>query len=199
MPVISLVGGVAVGKTEIGRRVSALFPEIQFVEENINKNLFLNEFYSDMKRWGFHSRISMLAMILEQSGKYYSKNGVFLIDRCVNELIVFATKEFEEGNMSIKEFDLYKQLFYAIIDVLPEPDLYIFCDCSAETSFERIKKRGRECEQGVTLSFCQDVQERYRAWRKSLINANVIDINTDFECNYEKLGMIITSINKELG
>lgn len=198
MALIALVGGVGVGKTFFGKHFIENYPSITLVEEDVTQNLFLDEFYQDMKKWGFHSRISMLSMILNQTLPYYNQSNIIMIDRCVNELIVFATKEFEENNMTQKEFVLYKQLFNSIVQFLPKPDLYIFFDCSTNTAYERIKLRGRECEKSITISFCEDVLVRYREWRKTLDSGSVIDINTDNPIDYEKIYQrILTTLQEK--
>lgn len=181
MSFIALVGGVGVGKTHFGRKFKNTYPDIVFVEEDLDKNLYLNEFYQDMKKWGFHSRISMLSMILNQTLPFYNRDKFVLTDRCVNELIVFATKEHEDGNLTEKEFDLYKQLYSSIVRNVPEPDLYLFFDCSPETALQRIKARGRAYEMDVSLEFVEDVLIRYRNWRDSIDNSRVIDINSEDE------------------
>lgn len=200
MPVVALVGGVGVGKTYLGRQLKELLPSLKFIEEDTTKNLYLNEFYSDMRKWGFHSRISMLAMVLSNAAEAYLSNNqddIVILDRCVDELIVFATKEYEEGNLTRKEFELYKQLYYGILDTLPRPDLFVYFRCKPETSFQRIIQRGRECEKGVTLNFCEDVIRRYDAWRSQVEAGKVLDLNTDQELDTQKIMQDILELVKK--
>lgn len=179
MPVIALVGGIGVGKTFWGNKLVKTIQNSVFIEEQVTKNIFLNEFYGDMKKWGFHSRISMLSMILDSTKEAYGNENVVILDRCINELIVFAKKEYDENNMTDKEFVLYKQLYNAITHILPSPDVYLYFTCSPETCYTRIKKRNRECERNISEEFCRDVIYRYDLWRKTLSHDKVIDINTD--------------------
>lgn len=179
MPVIALVGGVGVGKTYLGRKMKDLVPSSVYIEEDTTKNLYLNEFYSDMKKWGFHSRISMLSMVLSGTAGAYALDQTVILDRCVDELIVFATKEYEEGNLTEKEFALYRQLYDGILQVLPRPDVFVYVRCSPKTALQRIRLRGRECESGVSLAFCEDVIRRYDAWRSQLASDRILDIDTD--------------------
>ena len=185
MKLIALVGAVGVGKTYWGRQIEGRIPNCQFIQEDTSENLYLNEFYQDMKKWGFHSRISMLSMILANFNKISPKSDYVIIDRCVQELIVFATKEFEEGNMTEKEFRLYRQLFDSICSVIKTPDIYVYFHCSNQTSYNRILQRGRECEKNVTLEFCTDVMNRYNHWYKHTIankhNALVVDTDQPVE------------------
>lgn len=179
MPVIALVGGVGVGKTYLGRILKEKIPSAVFIEEDTTKNLYLNEFYSDMHKWGFHSRISMLAMVLSTTAGAYSQDNIVILDRCVDELIVFATKEYEDGNLTEKEFALYKQLYHGILETLPRPDAFVYFRCKPQTAYQRIHQRGRDCEKEVSLAFCEDVIRRYDTWRKQLVSEKVLDIDTD--------------------
>lgn len=182
MSVIALVGAVGVGKTYFGRMLKSIDPSIIFIEEDTSKNVFLNEFYSDMQKWGFHSRISMMSMVLsntiESIGKE-KKGEIVLLDRCIEELIVFATKEYEDKNLTEKEFTLYYQLYLDLLKVLPRPDIFVYFRCNPQISFQRIKQRGRECEQNIDLDFCNDIISRYDNWRNSLVDCNVVDVNSD--------------------
>lgn len=200
MSVIALVGGVGVGKTYYARQWKQLLPSAILIEEDTTQNLYLNEFYSDMHKWGFHSRISMLAMVLQNMAQAYlrdQQNNVVILDRCVEELIVFATKEYEEGNLTQKEFALYQQLYHGILQILPRPDVFVYFRCKPETSYRRIMQRGRECEKDVSLSFCEDVLTRYDSWRSKLESCKVFDIDTDMESDAEAALREILSIVNE--
>ena len=132
MAIIALVGGVGVGKTRAGRKLKELLPSAVYIEEDTANNLYLNEFYSDMQKWGFHSRISMLAMVLENTAQAMNaaQNGsLVILDRCIEELIVFAVKEYEEKNITEKEFALYRQLYRSLLDVVPRPDVFVYFHC----------------------------------------------------------------------
>lgn len=187
MPVIALVGGVGVGKTYWGRKLNEEIPSAVFIEEDTTKNMYLNEFYSDMHKWGFHSRISMLAMVLSTTADAYSQNGIVILDRIVDELIVFATKEYEDGNLTEKEFALYKQLYHGILKALPRPDVFVYFRCKPQTAYQRIHQRGRDCEKGVSLAFCEDVIRRYDIWRNQLVSDKVLDIDTDHNLDISQI------------
>jgi deoxyadenosine/deoxycytidine kinase len=187
MPVVAFVGGVGVGKTHWGRRLQELLPSATFVEEDTSRNLYLSEFYSDMKKWGFHSRISMLTMVLTSMLEVRGSKDLVILDRCVDELIVFATKEYEEGNLTEKEFALYRRLYEDILELLPRPDLYVYFRCSAQTSYVRVNRRGRDCEKNVSLEFLGDVIARYDRWRAELSSDRVLDVDTDEAVDIEAL------------
>ena len=119
---IAIVGGIAVGKTTIGKRLIEKLDRIKFIEEDVSKNEFLSDFYDDMKKWAFHSRMSTLAMI---ASNYIldHKDSIILMDRCLDELITFARLQYEKGNLSEREFKVYSQLFCDILAFAPKIDV----------------------------------------------------------------------------
>jgi deoxyadenosine/deoxycytidine kinase len=185
--IIALVGGVGVGKSHWGHLLTNRLSFSQFIEEDVSNNLYLNEYYLDKKKWGFHSRISMLSMVTANMSRALSKCEYVIYDRCVHELIVFAKREYEDGNLTEKEFKLYCQLYNAITTALAQPDLYIYFYCSPETALKRIHQRARECEKKIDLRFCCDVLERYDSWRRTLSEKTVIDLNTDLDIGLNEL------------
>lgn len=187
MKTIALVGGIGAGKTFWGQRIASYLGSCQFIEEDTTENLYLNEFYENMKKWGFHSRISMLSMVVSNIKKIDVTKEYVIFDRCVQELVVFAQKQHDEGNLSDKEFALYMQLYSGITNIIAEPDLYIFFHCSPQTSLSRVKKRSRGCESGVKIGFLEDVTKRYNMWRKSLDNRKVIDLDTEHDIDLNDL------------
>lgn len=143
---VAIVGGIAVGKTTIGNKLLSSIESLKFIEEDVSKNEFLEDFYGDMKRWAFHSRISTLAMIASNYVLDNVSEDIILMDRCLDELITFARLQYEKGNLSDREFGVYCQLYSDIVAFAPEIDGYIYCHCDSALSLERIKKRDRKFE-----------------------------------------------------
>ena len=178
---IAIVGGIAVGKSTIIDHLKRNLSSYTLVEEDVSKNIFLSDFYDDMHRWAFHSRISTLAMIAHNYCEAFATNNsdVVLFDRCLDELITFAKMHFDRGNMSDKEFETYLMLYNSVIELAPSIDLFIYINCSAEKSMERIKKRNRSFEQGITIEYLQSLNKYYKDWLSTLDESRVISINTD--------------------
>lgn len=178
---IAIVGGIAVGKSTI---IKSLYDEVddcKIIEEDVASNIFLSDFYANMKKWAFHSRISTLAMIANNYLQVPDDPTpkFVLLDRCIDELITFAQLHYDEGNMSDKEFDVYKTLYHALVKLAPPIDLFIFANCAAETSMERIKKRNREFEQGITLDYINTLNRYYSNWIGTISPDRVFSLNTD--------------------
>ena len=191
---IAIVGGIAVGKTTIGHGLLKILPNMKFIEEDVSKNEFLEDFYGNMKRWAFHSRISTLAMIASNYDVEAADSSIILMDRCLDELITFARLQYEKGNLSVREFKVYKQLYNCLIAFAPRIDGYIYCYCDSEISMERIKKRNREFEQGIDKTYVDKLNGEYDEWIGSLEQEKVYRINTGEKVKKKKVKDFILSI-----
>ena len=66
MKYIAICGTVGVGKTTLlGRLIDRLGPRAAFHEERPQDNPYINDYYSDSKRWSFHSQVSFLSLYFD--------------------------------------------------------------------------------------------------------------------------------------
>lgn len=184
---IAIVGGIAVGKTTVGKMIVSNCSSIRFIEEDVSKNEFLKDFYDDMQRWAFHSRISTLAMIASNYVVSDAKEDVILMDRCLDELIAFARLQYEKGNLSNREYKVYCQLYNDILAFAPKIDKYIYCYCEPEISLERIRKRNRDFEQGIDVNYLNRLNKQYDSWIKSLNQKSVFYVNSNEDIDLDGL------------
>lgn len=184
---VAIVGGIAVGKTTIGNMIVSNCDSVKLIEEDVSENEFLEDFYDDMPKWAFHSRISTLAMIASNYVVNDISKDIILMDRCLDELITFARLQFEKGNLSRREFKVYCQLYDDIVAFAPKIDKYIYCYCPPEISMERIKKRNRKFEQGIDLNYIIRLNKQYDTWIDSLDKQKVFYIDTNENININRL------------
>ena len=60
MKYIAICGTVGAGKTTLlGRLIDRLGPRAAFHEERPQDNPYINDYYSDSKRWSFHSIVTL--------------------------------------------------------------------------------------------------------------------------------------------
>ena len=66
MKYIAICGTVGAGKTTLlGRLIDRLGPRAAFHEERPQDNPYINDYYSDSKRWSFHSQVSFLSLYFD--------------------------------------------------------------------------------------------------------------------------------------
>jgi deoxyadenosine/deoxycytidine kinase len=117
---IAFCGSVAVGKTTIVKELSHRLNNIYVAEEDIEKNLYLKDFYADPKRWSFHSRMSFLAIRSEFYSNIPQTADIVFIDRCLHELITFANLHYASGLLSDRDYKTFSSLHGTLIRLTPK-------------------------------------------------------------------------------
>lgn len=195
---IAISGGIAVGKTTITKQLSKKLPNCITFIENPERNPFLADFYSDMKKWSFHSRIAMLALFAKRYKKIknmFHQYEICLMDRCIHELMTFAILQYRKGNLTEREYNTYKEILDAFILLSPQLDIIIYLKCSPEVALERINLRGRLFETAVSFKYLIEIEQTYDEWISSLPSSiHVIHCNTDVDTNIDILVKSILNI-----
>src|SRR5215468_11284661 len=95
---IAIAGNIGAGKSTLTSLLSQAFGWEPFYEANA-ENPYLADFYSDMKRWSFHSQVFFLGKRLEHHHQLLQHPGSVVQDRTVYEdAEVFACNLYEQGN-----------------------------------------------------------------------------------------------------
>jgi len=198
---IAIVGNIGAGKTTLTKLLAQhLNFEPQF--EAVDDNPYLEDFYSDMKRWAFNLQIfflnSRFRHIVEQQ-----KNGINMIqDRTIYEdAYIFAENLYDMGLMSARDFENYSNIFQSIIHYIKPPDLLIYLKASVPTLVNNIQKRGRDYESAIRLDYLSKLNDKYDKWINNYTDGKLLILdkdNLDFANNPEDLGYIKEKIDAEL-
>src|SRR5258706_5265698 len=161
---VAISGGISVGKTTLTSELASLIPECQAFFEHPGRNPYLADFYEDMPRWAFHSRVAYLAMFAVHYKEIDNTRKIILMDRCVHELITFANLQVDLGNLSPRDFSIYQMLYEGFVAVAPPPDVVVYLTCSSAVALERISKRGRGFEGDIPEKYLYYVLLYFEQW-----------------------------------
>lgn len=187
MSVIVLAGMIGAGKTTYTTMIAEELGTEPFYEA-VDNNPILEKYYDDPEHYAFALQIFFLNKRFRSiKDALYHKNNV--LDRSIYEDALFTRINYEEGNMSIEELDLYLELLDNMMEELegmPKkgPDLLIYLRGSLQTHLDRIKKRGRSYEQiegnDELLEYYTKLHSRYDDWFHAYDKSDtlVIDIDT---------------------
>ena len=161
---IAVAGNVGAGKSSL---VEFLEAEYGFepVYEPFTDNPYLDDFYTDMRSWAFHSQLYFLTHKFRLHQGLPARPGVVVQDRTIYEdAEIFCTNLFRSKHMSDRDYKTYMELYESMQSVLRPPDLLIYLRCSVRSIRRRIKKRGRESEQSIPTVYLRRLNKLYESW-----------------------------------
>ena len=178
---ISIAGLLGSGKTTASNLLAEKL-EFHLFEEKVNENKFLPLFYSDPKRWAFHSQLFYLkekAAQLVKIRDIINETHVVQDSPIHQDYLTYAKAQQVLGHMNENEFALYEKFFHVLNQDLPTPDLIIHLDASVPTIMERIKQRARSYEKSIDSKYVELLKKLQDKWMSQNSKLNIISINMD--------------------
>ena len=172
-------GIVGVGKTTLVRILQSelgLTPFFEISGERVED--LLRNFYSDGKRWSFTLQVYFLNKRFYQM-KMAERDGRYVMDRSIYGDFLFARAQHDLGMMSDLEWEVYREMYDNLIEHVVPPRLMVYLRCSVETAVRRLKKRGRDYEQSVDLSYWEMIRNLYEDMFKSYKESMLLIVDAD--------------------
>ncbi|MBO7622858.1 MAG: deoxynucleoside kinase [Bacteroidales bacterium] len=198
---IGVAGNIGAGKTTLTRMLVDYYgwtPKY----ESVTYNPYLEDYYKDIQRWSFNLEIYFLEQRFQDLMEIAKSDDVIIQDRTIFEgVYVFVANNYEQGNLSKRDFETYMRLFNLMMSMVKAPDLMIYLRSSVPHLVAQIQKRGREYEQGMNLSYLQGLNEKYEKFINEDYKGHVLTIDVDgldFESRPEDFAMITERIDSEL-
>ena len=133
----------------------------QFIDKNTGHNI-LDYFYKNPKRWGYLFQMNAFITRSKLIDKYKHTNTILMERSVYSDRYVFAKNCYEKGLINSIEWDTYINWFNWLSNMLQlNGDAYIYLRTSPEKSYERIVKRNREEEKGISLEYIQEIHKKH--------------------------------------
>lgn len=195
---ITLAGTVGVGKSTLTTVLSNAL-DFKPAFEKVDGNPYLEDYYDNFKKWSFHLQMYFLAERFKQQKSMHEENIGYVQDRSIYEDVgIFAQLQYDQGNMTKRDFNTYHSLFEAMVmnPYFPKPDVLIFIDGSFDSIMDRIQKRGREMEINTPVEYWQDLYTRYHAWIHTFQECPILHLDIDhYDCNnQDSVNMIVQAL-----
>ena len=179
---IAIAGNIGCGKSTLVEFICRTYKLEPFFEPNAT-NPYLTDFYSDMKTWAFHSQVYFLThkfRIHQELDRRRGKALTVVQDRTIYEdAEIFARYLHQRGCISDRDWQLYGELYEAILQALRPPDLLIYLRAPVATIRKRVKLRGRQEEQALPKGYLQQLNTLYENWFASYQRSPTVVIDTD--------------------
>mmetsp|Transcript_20431 Transcript_20431/g.48376 ORF Transcript_20431/g.48376 Transcript_20431/m.48376 type:complete len:342 (-) Transcript_20431:37-1062(-) len=167
--VIIVEGNISAGKSTLCKALSHELNYVLYLEPTV-ENPFLEPYYKEPKKYALPMQLWLLKqrfITYVRALKYAMDpetdlKGVIL-DRSIFSDIVFAEKNFKDGNFTREGYDYYLKLRAQMLEALPEPHIVVYLDVDPLECYNRIHKmRQRSCEDGIPLEYLAGLDECYK-------------------------------------
>ncbi len=196
-----VAGNIGAGKTSITQRLGERLGW-QTGYESVADNPYLADFYGEMRAWAFHLQIFFLGHRAEQHLEMAASLRSAIIDRSIYEdYHIFARALYHLGNMRERDYFSYRRLYDLVVNHLPRPDLLIYLKAPVPVLAERIHRRARDIETGITLEYLALLESFYEDWLAAFDLCPVLKIHSgdlDFVNKPQHLEIVIQRIQDKL-
>ena len=198
---VLVAGNIGAGKTSLAERLGGRLGW-QTAFESVADNPYLPDFYADMSRWAFHLQVFFLGHRAEQHLALSTGIQSAIADRSIYEdAYIFARALYHLGNLRERDFLAYQRIFDIVVAGLPAPDLLIYLKATVPLLTERIRRRGREMESGITADYLSLLDSYYNDWMNTFDICPVLTIcsdDLDFVHKKHHLDIVVQRIQDRL-
>ncbi len=176
---ILVAGNIGSGKTSLTERIGVRLGW-RTAYESVADNPYLPSFYKDMRAWSFHLQVFFLGHRAKQHLEMYEDPRSAIIDRSIYEdAYIFARALHHMGNLTDLDYTTFLQVFEMVVKTLPPPSLLIYLKAPVPVLMERIRKRARNIETGISDDYLNLLDSFYNEWIDSFDLCPVLTLRTD--------------------
>ena len=176
---IVLAGNIGAGKTSLTERLGARLGW-QTAFESVSDNPYLPDFYADMRSWSFHLQVFFLGHRAQQYMDLAAAPQSAILDRSIYEdAHIFARALHHMNNLTERDYLAYRRVFELVVQRLPPPDLLIYVKAPVPVLMDRIRRRGRAIEGGISAEYLELLDTFYEDWMRGFDACPVLTIRTD--------------------
>ena len=198
---VAVAGNIGVGKTTLVKKLCDDLGWTPFFEPE-SDNPYLPDFYKDMQTWAFHSQVFFLTRRLRAHKNLCSHAGSVIQDRSVYEdAEIFAHNLYRQQQIGERDYLTYRELYQALVEFLPPPDLVLYIKASVPTLQQRIKLRGRDYEEQIDPAYLEQLNTLYNSWIDDFDLCPVLTVpgdDLDFVANNGHMDLIIRKVQEKL-
>jgi deoxyadenosine/deoxycytidine kinase len=198
---VLVAGNIAAGKTSLTERIGARLGW-RTAFESVADNPYLGDFYADMRQWSFHLQIFFLGHRAQQHDELANAAESAIADRSIYEdAFIFARALHHLGNLEERDYEAYRRIFDRVVAGLPRPDLLLYLKAPVPVLMERIRRRGRSIETGITSDYLALLDTFYGEWIANFDLCSVLTIpsqDLDFVHKPQHLDIVVQRILDKL-
>lgn len=177
--IVVVAGNIGAGKTSLTGRIGGRLGW-QTGFESVSDNPYLPDFYNDMKSWSFHLQVYFLGHRADQYVQAVESGRSMIFDRSIYEdAYIFARALNQMGNLNQRDYDAYRRLYDVVINRLQPPHLLVYLKAPVPVLMERIQRRARGMETGISMEYLSLLESYYDDWFHSFDLCPLLTIRSD--------------------
>ena len=198
---IAIAGNIGAGKTTLTKMLAKYYGwEPRF--ESVSFNPYLEDYYSDIKRWAFCLETYFLKERFKDMLAVQKAGHTIVQDRSIFEgVYVFVRNNYERGDLSDRDYETFMELFDLMKEQMKMPDMMIYLRKSVPALVAQIQKRGRGYEQQMEIDYLKGLNDKYEDFIFHRYEGRVLVIDSDgmdFENNPADFRTVINKVDAEL-
>jgi len=155
---IAIEGVIGAGKTSLAKKIKERL-NAEIILEQFEANPFLENFYSDRKRYAFQTQMFFLINRYKQQQELNQEN--LFTEYIICDYTFEKDRIFAYLNLSGEELKLYENIFPLLARNLRKPDIVVYLQSGIDRLMHNIKKRSRRIERNLTRSYIEELSEAY--------------------------------------
>jgi deoxyadenosine/deoxycytidine kinase len=177
---ISIEGNIGSGKTTILEKLESRFksdPSILFLREPLDvweavkdsetgENI-LEKFYSNPEKYAFPFQVMAYSSRLSMIRNAINNNPYCKVIVCERSLDadknIFAKMLHDDGKIDNMCYQIYEKFYSGLSDEIIL-DGIVYIDADAEVCHQRVEKRNRQGEDGISLEYLQKCKDYHDEW-----------------------------------
>ncbi len=191
---IAIDGVIGAGKTSLAKVLSNKI-HAGLILEKFEDNPFLEKFYSDPKKYAFHTQLYFLM------SRYRQQREIAQIDlfnsRVISDYLFAKDRIFAEINLNEEEYALYDKIYRLIEKDIPRPDLVIYLQAAPEFLYKRTKQRNRSVERELEYEYIDKLCNAYNTFffHYSIAPLLIVDVKGfDFTSSTRDVDVLMNEI-----
>jgi len=208
-------GNIGAGKTTFLKMIDKFLPYVKIVDEPLNSwnnkshgASLLSNFYSDTERWAFTMEMfTLMRRVQEHIREQIKCDQYVVMERSIySGYYCFALNSYEQGFMNDLEWEIHKQWFnYLVNEKCAHPKGFIYLKTTPKIAYERTKKRNREGEEIIPLSYFQQIDkqlEQFLVKKQGLTEGLeatpvlILDCDQEFEASETRKKQLIDQLEQ---